>query len=494
MMKKLTLLLLLTMGIVALYAQQVPRQQVILEIATGTWCYYCPGAAMGADDLIANGHNVGVVEYHNGDPFANAASNWRNNYYNVNGYPTAHFDGVLKHEGGSHSQSLYTTYLPMFQQRAAIDSDFTISIHGENDGDDYTITLVLKEVNQQSASNLVAHLALTESEIPYSWQGQTELNFVERIMIPDHYGTDVDFSNTDEIILTLEFSMGNWVEEHCELVAFIQNDNTKEILQGNKKMLENLTPYVPPLSANFSVSDTTPCPGIQVQFFDESTGNPDTWAWSFPGGVPDTSNEESPVVYYESPGDFDVSLMVSTGFESRSTTKENFMQVEGTEAVFDPIDDQCIQYPPFELTQGSPAGGVYEGPGVVDGWFHPGEAGVGTHMLSYIYDDGVCVDTGFQSVYVDICENIADYKNARMNIYPNPSHGVFHVSMANVGVEDADLRVFDAMGKIVYKAHDIELWGNNEINLDLSNQPEGVYFIRLESSTINIYEKIVVRK
>ena len=36
-------------------AQAVPREMVVMEIGTGTWCTYCPGAAMGADDLLENG-------------------------------------------------------------------------------------------------------------------------------------------------------------------------------------------------------------------------------------------------------------------------------------------------------------------------------------------------------------------------------------------------------------------------------------------------------
>ena len=35
------------------------RNMVILEIGTGTWCQYCPGASMGAHDLLANGKTVG---------------------------------------------------------------------------------------------------------------------------------------------------------------------------------------------------------------------------------------------------------------------------------------------------------------------------------------------------------------------------------------------------------------------------------------------------
>ncbi len=41
------------------------REMVVLEIGTGTWCTYCPGSQMGADDLVINGCSVAVVEYHN---------------------------------------------------------------------------------------------------------------------------------------------------------------------------------------------------------------------------------------------------------------------------------------------------------------------------------------------------------------------------------------------------------------------------------------------
>jgi|GEM_PF-1754998 len=43
------------------------RQYVLLEIGTGTWCRYCPGAAMEVDDFVENGQQVAVVENHNGD-------------------------------------------------------------------------------------------------------------------------------------------------------------------------------------------------------------------------------------------------------------------------------------------------------------------------------------------------------------------------------------------------------------------------------------------
>jgi hypothetical protein len=60
------------------------RTKVLFEIATGTWCQYCPGAAKGADDMVHNGHDVAIIEYHGGDSYENTASLDRISYYSYN--------------------------------------------------------------------------------------------------------------------------------------------------------------------------------------------------------------------------------------------------------------------------------------------------------------------------------------------------------------------------------------------------------------------------
>jgi PKD repeat protein len=310
-MKKLYSLFLLSMISVALMAQPVSRQKVIVEIGTGTWCTYCPGAAMGADDLVANGCQVGNIEYHNGDPYSNTASDARNTYYSVSGFPTAHFDGVLEYVGGSHTESMYPNYLPLYQQRMAVTSDFTIEIYGQHTGNVYDVSLVITKVNG-SHGELTVQLALTESEIVYSWQGQDHLNFVERLMAPDHLGTTVDFTNTDEITVPLQFTMNSgWVADNCEIVAFIQNDGTKEILQGNMVPVPDLEPMV--ATAGFGCSDNTPCITTSVEFEDESMGDIISWNWTFEGGNPATSTAQNPVVAYNTQGQYDVRLIVYDG-------------------------------------------------------------------------------------------------------------------------------------------------------------------------------------
>jgi PKD repeat protein len=84
------------------------------------------------------------------------------------------------------------------------------------------------------------------------------------------------------------------------------------------------------LSANFSASINTPCVGQSVQYTDASTGNPTSWSWSFPGGTPSTSTQKNPLVVYNTPGNYNVTLTVGVGTSTQTMTKTNFIAVGGS--------------------------------------------------------------------------------------------------------------------------------------------------------------------
>ena len=221
------------------------RQMVVLEIGTGGWCQYCPGAAMGADDLVENGYNVAVIENHNGDPYANTTSNARNTYYAISGYPTAFFDGVLNYVGGSNTVSMFSNYLPLVNQRNNVLTPVKLQIFGEQDRENYDVTIRIEKLGPLPYTNLVAHLALTQSNISYAWQGQTHLEYVDRQMFPTHTGTPVDLFNapigfTDVNLSIARNTTWGGVPTDYELVAFIQDLTTKEIIQGQKVNLTEL--------------------------------------------------------------------------------------------------------------------------------------------------------------------------------------------------------------------------------------------------------------
>lgn len=211
------------------------RTLVVCEEGTGTWCGYCPGAAMGLDELVENNWPVAVIAYHNGDDYETVEGIERLSFYDVGGYPTVIFDGVESIAGGSSSESMYESYLPVVQDRLSIPAAVSIVFYAMSITENtLSVTVLLESGSPILGDNIVLQAALTESHIPESWQGQDELNFVERTMLQGSTGASIDLSDqTEWVIINLDLNPA-WVRTNSELVVFVQNLDTKEIYNGNK--------------------------------------------------------------------------------------------------------------------------------------------------------------------------------------------------------------------------------------------------------------------
>jgi PKD repeat protein len=308
-----------------LAAQTIPRTMVMMEIATATWCTYCPGAAMGAEDLLENYCKVAVIENHDTDPFANQYSNSRNTYYSIPGYPTAIFDGVSGVIGGNHTQSMYTSYLPKYTARINTPANIQISADITNTGLNYTANITVVKVGTVTPTDLVLHFFVTVSNITYSWQGQTHLEHVTALMVPGTSGTPVSFAGGNTQQFQLNFSLDpQWPVEDCEFIAFVQSQAVKEVYNGIKRGAIDLTPA-------FTASATQINNNESVTFTNQTTGGyigvPETYQWIFPGGNPATSTDKNPVVSYAATGVYDVTLIVDRGTQIDTLVKPNYIQV-----------------------------------------------------------------------------------------------------------------------------------------------------------------------
>lgn len=344
---------------------QVNRSIVLVEIATGTTCYYCPGSAMGLIDLYNNGDPVAGIEYHSysgSDPFNTPEAAARNAYYGVTGYPTAQFDGEWGEVvGGSNTTSMYSSYLPMVTSRMAIQSEFTVEIYGDNTGNNYDITVRVNKVSAYAGTNLKVRFALTESDIPYNWYGLTTIDYTERLMAPDENGTAISFTSGNEVDVNLSFVFNStWVDSNCELIAWIQDDDNKYVLHSASVMLLALQPDV--ATANFTCDETTICEGEAVQFTDLSGGAITSWDWTFEGGTPATSTDQNPLVTYNTQGVYDVTLEVSDGTTNSTLTDEDLI-----ETIVSPVQpdtpagevDACASSTYLYTTQPVPSADTY---------------------------------------------------------------------------------------------------------------------------------------
>ncbi len=83
----------------------------------------------------------------------------------------------------------------------------------------------------------------------------------------------------------------------------------------------------PPPIADFSASPTVLCAGSYVQFADLSTNTPTSWSWTFAGGTPAASALQNPLIQYNVPGVYSVTLTATNPYGNGTITKTNYITV-----------------------------------------------------------------------------------------------------------------------------------------------------------------------
>lgn len=241
--------------------------------------------------------------------------------------------------------------------------------------------------------------------------------------------------------------------------------------------------------AGFSADQSEICQGGQVQFTDESTGNPTSWSWTFEGGTPSTSSLQHPLVTYETPGFFDVSLTVTSGSNNSSTQSPDAITVNiSPEVTLMPWDEVCEYWDPFLLEGGMPEGGIYSGTGVENGIFYPAIAGLGSHIITYTFVDPAtdCSDFAEETIVVSICTGVSVPAVEFFRIYPNPSKGELFVEVTQRG--DYTLRLTNILGAMV-----LEQKISESTMIHLKDLESGLYTVTLTDGTTSLTRKLTLR-
>lgn len=147
---------------------------------------------------------------------------------------------------------------------------------------------------------------------------------------------------------------------------------------------------------------------------------------------------------------------------------------------------------PSQLS-GTPAGGVFIGPGVSGNTFDPASAGVGQHSIIYSYVDE-CGSVNSAGLCTEVTLNVgvggSHMSTSNVHVYPNPNRGQFTVEMDLQGL--ASLQVFDAAGRLVHNEV-FQANGSKTIrNLDLSSLSKGSYAVQVQNNGGTISQSVVI--
>lgn len=532
-------------------AQQVPRNLVVIEIGTGTWCQYCPAAANGAEDLLDGGYPVAVIKYHSGDDYANVFSNARVNYYVITGFPTAFFDGLNPVVGGgSATQTMFPQYAARVNQRMTIQSPFSIGMQGTHAClTDFTANVTVNKVAANSSSDLRLHAVVTEKHIPKFWQGMPEVNQACRLMIPSQNGSAVSFASGNTQNFNLQFSLDpSWVFENLELVVFLQDHATKEIFQASKMMLTEFIPEHSYDAAVISIINLpkATCNGIfepQVRIRNVGAevltavdivcqvneGTPNTYSWTGALNYLEYETVTLPVidftvtennqllVFTENPnGNIDgcpsndqmtrtipaalhtpntVKLIMRTDANPQETTWE-LMNSAG-EVLFSggpyTSSGQMVQQT-FELEEEDcHIFAVYDSGG--DGLLNPG------FMMLY-YGNNTVIYQGTSYGYGESIEfNTADpvginenIQISKVHIIPNPVSQQASLLISLEHASDVRYQVYSITGQLVAEAQSGRLTaGQHSLSIDASGWTPGLYVYKVWIGNVVNYGKFSVR-
>lgn len=543
-MKKFTLILA---GAAALFLgtdayAQATRHAVILEIATGTWCTYCPGAAMGADELHDNASlSVGIVEHHDGDPWetTESAARYGAAYYAVTGFPTAWFDGGNAEVGGSHTQTMYPSYLPKVNAAMAVATPYDLTASWTQNGASVDISVTASQVGTSSASGLRLQAVLTESHIPVLWQDHSGINFVNRDMYPDQNGQTVTLTQGNS--QTLNFNMpinGAWDQTNMELVVWLEDPSTKTIYNGRYMQLYTLAvgQDPTPTSVNNSFGPTSCMTSIAPEVDIRNMGNTAVTSVDFSyevnGGTPMTSSWTGnlgpgsyatvtlPTVNFTPTTNNTLTVTitsngdVNTGNNVVTKTWGNPVHTAGSFTMTIQPDNYGSETR-WEIKSGAGAilasGGPYTDnnttPIVV-----PVALSVSDCYQVIVYDsygDGMCCAYGNGSYTLRNTLNAivasggefasedrrtfevsgttaltTDISND-INVYPNPSRGVFNIEIPNTSGA-ADISIMTLAGKLVYNSSTVDAL----VKVDLSSLAAGMYMVRVQTAEGTAVKKI----
>ncbi len=126
--------------------------------------------------------------------------------------------------------------MPILVDRITVASPILLSAEFSPVGvNAYRLVTHITKVGNIEGGNLYLRVAVTESDIYEVWQCFTDVDYVNRMMVPDITGTAINFSAGDELAVTQDFTVDPaWNKENLDLVIFVQNDNGKEVLQTIK--------------------------------------------------------------------------------------------------------------------------------------------------------------------------------------------------------------------------------------------------------------------
>ena len=184
---------------------------------------------------------------------------------------------------------------------------------------------------------------------------------------------------------------------------------------------------------------------------------------------------------------------INTGCVSQKSVTLN---VGGETALTKTVGDSIYCNSPATVSMVSfisPTGGVFSGTGASGTNFDPATAFVGYNKIWYQYINSFgCTSVDSFELRVDNCLGLKEVENEMVfSIFPNPSKGNFNLDVKVNTIQQAEIVITDAVGKVCYRKNQLLDPGKPVIALPLS-LATGVYAVQLKANKQTVTKSLVV--
>lgn len=244
----------------------------------------------------------------------------------------------------------------------------------------------------------------------------------------------------------------------------------------------------------FTASETQGCVPFTVEFTDESQNGVENWSWTFPGGNPDTSNLQNPVVVYGQPGVYSVILRVSNATGTVVLVKEEYIIAgEPPLASFDFLTD--TNYVEFENQSELAESYHWDfGDGTTSDNKNPDHnyAEDGEYLVTLVVSNYCGSDTAEQVVFIKTTSiDVLDEHPVAFEVFPNPNTGNFSVVMSGSITHNPWVYIHDVLGRVIFREKGHLTNGRVKWDVDITDKQAGIYVIHVLGPDYQVSRNIV---
>jgi hypothetical protein len=187
---------------------------------------------------------ISVIAYHDRpeiDKFSSAEIDARIAWYTdnpafpvpANRWPTVVFDGLRTVVGAEDAEATEASYRIEVANRAETGSPISLGLSGGIDATGGNVTVVARAEDQVPEGSWVLRVVVIEDDIPYRFGFSDEYDFVTRLLLDDQAFTAE--APGDSMSVERDFAVDEaWVPENMDIIAFVQNTVTMEVIQSGR--------------------------------------------------------------------------------------------------------------------------------------------------------------------------------------------------------------------------------------------------------------------